>query len=50
MSYKFIAIEGNIGVGKTTLANLLAKTLDARVVLEEFAENPFPVKPFSGIC
>ncbi len=44
MSYKFIAIEGNIGVGKTTLANLLAKTLDARVVLEEFAENPFLAK------
>ena len=44
MSYKFIAIEGNIGVGKTTLANLLANTLDARVVLEEFAENPFLAK------
>jgi len=44
MSYKFIAIEGNIGVGKTTLANMLAQSLGARLVLEEFAENPFLVK------
>jgi len=44
MSYKFIAIEGNIGVGKTTLANMLAQSLGARLVLEEFAENPFLAK------
>jgi deoxyadenosine/deoxycytidine kinase len=44
MSYKFIAIEGNIGVGKTTLANMLAQTMGARLVLEEFAENPFLAK------
>lgn len=44
MSYKFIAIEGNIGVGKTTLANMLAESLGARLVLEEFAENPFLAK------
>jgi deoxyguanosine kinase len=41
MKYNFITIEGNIGVGKTTLANLLAEKLNARLVLEEFDENPF---------
>ena len=41
MQYHFITIEGNIGVGKTTLARLLSKKLDARLILEEFAENPF---------
>lgn len=39
--YQFIAIEGNIGAGKTTLADALAKELQAQLVLEEFAENPF---------
>jgi deoxyadenosine/deoxycytidine kinase len=41
MKYKFITIEGNIGVGKTTLAEALSKRLDARLILEEFADNPF---------
>lgn len=41
MNYHFIAIEGNIGAGKTTLAHLLAKRVNARLVLEEFADNPF---------
>lgn len=41
MKYNFITIEGNIGAGKTTLANLLAKHYNARIVLEEFADNPF---------
>jgi deoxyadenosine/deoxycytidine kinase len=41
MNYKFITIEGNIGAGKTTLAQLLAEKLNARLILEEFAENPF---------
>lgn len=41
MNYHFIAIEGNIGAGKTTLAHLLAKKLNARLILEEFADNPF---------
>lgn len=36
-----IAIEGVIGVGKTSLAERLSKALDARLVLEEFEENPF---------
>ena len=41
MNYHFIAIEGNIGAGKTTLAHLLAKKYNARLILEEFADNPF---------
>ena len=39
MSY--IAIEGPIGAGKTTLAMLLADRIDAMLLLEEFEENPF---------
>ena len=41
MKHQFITIEGNIGAGKTTLANLLSQKLNARLILEEFAENPF---------
>ena len=37
----YIAIEGPIGVGKTSLAQLLSKELGARLVLEDFEENPF---------
>jgi deoxyadenosine/deoxycytidine kinase len=44
MNYRFVTIEGNIGAGKTTLAHLLAKKLDARLILEEFADNPFLAK------
>lgn len=36
-----LAVEGVIGVGKTSLANLLAERLNARLVLEQFEENPF---------
>jgi len=38
---RYIAVEGPIGVGKTTLARALCKRLEARLVLEEFDENPF---------
>jgi deoxyadenosine/deoxycytidine kinase len=41
MQYRFITIEGNIGAGKTTLSHLLARHYDARLILEEFADNPF---------
>ncbi len=41
MQYHFITIEGNIGAGKTTLARLLSRHLNARLILEEFADNPF---------
>lgn len=39
--YDFIAIEGVIGAGKTSLAHMLAERRKARLVLEEFEENPF---------
>jgi deoxyguanosine kinase len=38
---RYIAIEGVIGAGKTTLATMLGETLGARVVVEQFEENPF---------
>lgn len=41
MNYHFITIEGNIGAGKTTLAHLLSRHFNARLVLEAFADNPF---------
>jgi len=41
MNYRFITIEGNIGAGKTTLAEMLAKEYDAELILEQFADNPF---------
>ena len=39
--FDFIAIEGVIGAGKTTLAKSLADRRQARLVLEEFEDNPF---------
>jgi deoxyadenosine/deoxycytidine kinase len=44
MNYHNIAIEGNIGAGKTTLAHLLSKHFNARLILEQFADNPFLAK------
>lgn len=41
MHYEFITIEGNIGAGKTTLATLLSRHYNAKLVLEAFADNPF---------
>ena len=41
MKYHFITIEGNIGAGKTTLSHLLARHYNARLILEQFADNPF---------
>ncbi|MBS3784472.1 MAG: deoxynucleoside kinase, partial [Anaerolineae bacterium] len=37
----FVAIEGPIGVGKTTLARLLQPRFKAQLLLEAFEENPF---------
>ncbi|MCM5664260.1 2-amino-4-hydroxy-6-hydroxymethyldihydropteridine diphosphokinase [Galbibacter mesophilus] len=39
--FNFIAIEGNIGAGKTTLANKIAEDFNGKLVLERFADNPF---------
>ncbi|MEX2602006.1 MAG: deoxynucleoside kinase [Balneolaceae bacterium] len=39
--FNYIAIEGVIGAGKTTLAELLAERRNARLILEQFEENPF---------
>jgi deoxyguanosine kinase len=41
MSYGYIAIEGNIGAGKTSLSTRLAEDFNGQLVLEEFADNPF---------
>lgn len=38
---QFLVIEGNIGAGKTTLAKMIAEEFDAKLVLEQFADNPF---------
>lgn len=37
----FVAIEGNIGAGKTTLAKMISENFNAKLVLERFADNPF---------
>lgn len=39
--FNYIAIEGNIGAGKTTLSTKLAEDCNAKLVLERFADNPF---------
>lgn len=39
--FNYVAFEGNIGAGKTTLANKIAEDFNAKTVLERFADNPF---------
>ncbi len=41
MDIRFLVIEGNIGSGKTTLATKLSQEFNAKLVLEQFADNPF---------
>jgi deoxyguanosine kinase len=41
MNYQFICIEGCIGAGKSSLAKLLSEDMNARLILEEFEDNPF---------
>lgn len=41
LPYKYIAVEGNIGAGKTSLASIIAHRHNAVLALEEFAENTF---------
>lgn len=40
-NYNYIAIEGNIGAGKTTLATKIAEDFNAKLILERFSDNPF---------
>lgn len=46
-SLRYIAVEGPIGVGKSSLATMLAGDLNAHLVLEEVSDNPF-LAPFYG--
>lgn len=41
MKYNFIAIEGNIGAGKTSLSSRIAEDFNAKLILEQFEENSF---------
>ncbi len=41
LPYNFVAIEGNIGAGKTSLAGMIAAQYNARLILEQFEDNPF---------
>lgn len=41
MNLNYIVIEGNIGAGKTTLSKMIAKEFNAKIILEQFADNPF---------
>jgi deoxyguanosine kinase len=41
MRYRYITIEGNIGAGKTSLAKMLAHDFHGKLILEQFADNPF---------
>ena len=41
LNYKYIAIEGNIGSGKTTLATKIAEDFNAKLILEQLSDNPF---------
>ncbi|MBK7225168.1 MAG: deoxynucleoside kinase [Saprospiraceae bacterium] len=40
-SGNYICIEGNIGTGKTTLCELIQQRDQCKLILEEFADNPF---------
>ncbi len=44
MRYNYIAIEGNIGAGKTTLATKIARLYNGKLILEQFEDNPFLAK------
>ena len=41
LPHPFIVVEGNIGAGKTTLATMLSKDFERRLILEQFSDNPF---------
>lgn len=41
MSMNYLVIEGNIGAGKTTLAQMISEKYQTKLVLEQFTDNPF---------
>jgi len=47
--YNYIAIEGNIGAGKTTLTKMIGDDFNAKLVLERFADNPFLPKYYKDM-
>jgi deoxyguanosine kinase len=44
MRYNYIAVEGNIGAGKTTLSTMISNQFNGRLILERFEDNPFLAK------
>jgi 2-amino-4-hydroxy-6-hydroxymethyldihydropteridine diphosphokinase len=47
--FNYIAIEGNIGAGKTSLATKIAYDFNAKLILERFADNPFLPKFYEDV-
>ncbi|MDV7187862.1 2-amino-4-hydroxy-6-hydroxymethyldihydropteridine diphosphokinase [Lutibacter sp. TH_r2] len=47
--YNYIAIEGNIGAGKTSLSKMISEQFNAKVILERFADNPFLPKYYEDM-
>ena len=47
--FNYIAIEGNIGAGKTTLSKMIGDDFNAKLVLERFADNPFLPKYYADM-
>ena len=47
--YNYIAIEGNIGAGKTSLSKMIGDDFNAKLVLERFADNPFLPKYYADM-
>ncbi|HOP04798.1 MAG TPA: deoxynucleoside kinase [Tenuifilaceae bacterium] len=45
---QYLVVEGNIGAGKTTLATMLSNEMNARIVLEQFSDNPFLPKFYAN--
>lgn len=48
MKYRYVAFEGNIGAGKTTLSKQMAKRWEAKLLLEQFEDNPFLASFYSN--
>ncbi|MBL0683623.1 2-amino-4-hydroxy-6-hydroxymethyldihydropteridine diphosphokinase [Aquimarina mytili] len=47
--FEYLTIEGNIGAGKTSLAKLISKEFNAKLILERFADNPFLPKFYNDM-